>query len=140
MCIRDSFNHLLDEHQDQFKTHHFLGLFYDTLEKFARTQAVLTILDTYSAVKLSYLSTQVGYTVQQTEDLVVALILDKLVFAKIDQETATLNLHKPKAAQVLATNKFQAMRNMAQSLTAQAMAIDKASEQGRHRYHDDHHM
>ena len=67
-----------------------------------------------------------GYTSQETEQLVVGLILDGLIKGSIDQDNGTLRLEKPRAKQVNAAKKFNAMLSIATTLATQASTIEKA--------------
>jgi len=119
-------NEVMVTHQGELQGHHFLGQFYETLQRFARTQAALGILSTYTSIKIDYLGQQVGYNSQETEQLVVGLILDGMIKGSIDQDNGTLRLEKPRAKQVNAAKKFNAMLSIANTLATQASTIEKA--------------
>lgn len=57
-----------------------------------RTQWIVDIIRPYTRVELSYLATSLGISVDEVEDILVALILDRKVSGRLDQVKGQLEL------------------------------------------------
>lgn len=65
---------------DQFIHEHIADLL-----KHVRTKVLLILVKPYLHIKISFISEELGVSLDDTEDLIVCCILDGLIYGRIDQ-------------------------------------------------------
>jgi len=78
----------------------FLSSHINDLLKTTRSQVLIHLLRPYTRVHISYIAQELCITIDEVEDLLVSLILDKKIDGMIDQVTHQLHLNPPLSKEV----------------------------------------
>jgi len=110
----DRFNTVYAENRTELCDDPFIDTYMGPLLVSMQTQAVFRIVKPYTAIKLSSIAQELAISDTEAEALVIALILDGKMTAKIDQCTNILHLDKADDT----GKKFDSFTHMARALNA----------------------
>ncbi|KAI8324383.1 PCI-domain-containing protein [Martensiomyces pterosporus] len=92
-----TFEDILDKNQRSIMGDEFIARYMDDLRRTIRMQALVTTVVPYTRIRISALSGKLRIKEPVVEELLVALILDQRLDAKIDQENGILILQQETA-------------------------------------------
>ncbi|KAH0819920.1 hypothetical protein GEV33_002871 [Tenebrio molitor] len=81
--------------RDQFIQEHII----DLLKNF-RTKILLILIKPYNKIKISFVGQELGISEEETENLIVSCILDKVIAGKIDQLNKVLIMNPKPEPQI----------------------------------------
>ena len=100
----DVFESLLKTHREQLMDDDFIRDYIEDLLKNIRTQVVMKLIRPYTRVKIPFISQELNIPPKDVEALMVALILDGRVDAKIDQVNQVLHIARTVSEDAAAIN------------------------------------
>jgi len=90
-CLKDNKKTILDDP--------FMRDYIEDLLKNIRTHVLTQILRPYTKIRIGFLAQELNITPKEVEELLVGLILDSKIQAKIDQVNQLLELDRSKSSQ-----------------------------------------
>ena len=99
-----AFEQLLKTHREQVMGDDFIRDYVEDLLKNIRTQVLLRLIEPYTRITIPYISTELNIPEPDVESLMVSLILDRRVDAKIDQRAQVVHIARedPRAIDAIA--------------------------------------
>ena len=88
------FEHILSENQSSIMGDPFIKVHIDQVLKNIRSQVLIKLIVPYTRIDLGFISQKLNISSQEVEDLLIGLILDKRVNARIDQVANILEIIK----------------------------------------------
>lgn len=97
----EKYNKTISRHPQIFENDIFIKGLMDQLKNKLLRKSTVALLVPYNRVHLSWLSTKLFLNPDETEQLLVAMILDQSVHARINQVNETLEIQKQKSKAIL---------------------------------------
>ena len=88
------FQRVLQSNHDDIMGDAFIASYVQNLVQTLRTNVILKLIQPYSRIRLSYISQELLIPVDDVEHLMICLISDEVIAAKIDQENMVLYMDR----------------------------------------------
>lgn len=109
-----TFEEILKKHPQEITEDEFLNQFIQEILTKVRIEVIKEIIKPYTNIRLGYVAHTLNITIKEVENLVVRLILDGEIFAKVDQVAQLLTI----LGGVGETGKYQSLGKWAKQLSA----------------------
>lgn len=119
---------ILRENQRTIMDDPFIKTYIEDVLRGLRTQYIIDTIGPYSRIQLDYLAQKLNITVGQVEDLLMSLIFDDKIKARIDQVGRFIELDRSAASQN--TPRYQALDKWNNGLQQVGIAIDNKHASG----------
>jgi COP9 signalosome complex subunit 2 len=117
-----NFEEILRLHPQEFVEDEFLNQFIQEILTKVRIEVIKDKIKPYTSIRLGYLARNLNITSKEVEGLIVRLILDGEIFAKVDQINQVMVLLGSGGT----TGKYQSMEKWAKQLNAIAGHLSNA--------------
>ncbi|KAG2175250.1 hypothetical protein INT44_007738 [Umbelopsis vinacea] len=99
------FEKILKENHNAIMGDSFIRTYIDDVLKNIRTQVLIRLIKPYTRIEIPFISTQLNIPVEDVQELLVTLILDKKISGRIDQVQQRLEIQQKSSD----TNRYAAM-------------------------------
>jgi COP9 signalosome complex subunit 2 len=110
------FEKLLKTHREQVMGDDFIRDYIEDLLRSIRTQVLVKLIKPYTRIQISFISQELNIPDDDVEALIVALILDGRVDAKIDQPARVVYIDSPPADQRITDERVHSLAALSESL------------------------
>ncbi|KAG2177107.1 hypothetical protein INT43_007763 [Umbelopsis isabellina] len=113
------FEKILKENHSAIMGDSFIRTYIDDVLKNIRTQVLIRLIKPYTRIEIPFISKQLNIPVEDVEELLVTLILDKKIAGRIDQIQQRLEIEKQSSD----TNRYAAMNEWSSNVASVCKSV-----------------